>query len=159
MISQNHLRVVFINLFGLFSLTLFLKKNEAQDTRCEAHRKRTNHLFCVDCSSKLNASRLYSEQLKRKQSFFTKETKCRRSAMVKVNKGAGLGHKFSEILFGFLLAHQTNSTFILDDESLYESVGKHGSYEWFKDFLPLDKTEVTLTVLVDAWRSRKTAQL
>lgn len=66
--------------------------------------------------------------------------------MVKVTRRAGLGHKFSEILFGLRLAQQTNSTFVLDEESLY-CLGEHGSYEWFREFLPLDKTEITLREL------------
>mmetsp|Transcript_11658 Transcript_11658/g.19364 ORF Transcript_11658/g.19364 Transcript_11658/m.19364 type:complete len:317 (-) Transcript_11658:992-1942(-) len=74
--------------------------------------------------------------------------------MVKVTGTAGLGHRFSEILFGFHLSQQTNSTFVLDEESLYYSAGAHGSYEWFRDFLPLDKTEITLREL-SSWHSQQ----
>lgn len=62
--------------------------------------------------------------------------------MVPISAGAGLGHRFGEVVFGVLLAERTNSTFILHETSLYGS-GSHGSYSWFRSFLPLSKTEYT----------------
>lgn len=68
---------------------------------------------------------------------------CRRYATVRVTQNAGLGHRFGEIVFGMLLAEVTNSTYVLDETSLY-GPGIHGSYEWFRSFLPLSMTEYTL---------------
>jgi hypothetical protein len=67
---------------------------------------------------------------------------CRRFATVPISPKHGLGHKFGEVIFGMLLAEATNSTYVFNDTNLYGS-GTHGSYEWFRSFLPLSKTEYT----------------
>jgi hypothetical protein len=71
---------------------------------------------------------------------------CPRFATMLHDFGAGLGHKFAEVLFGMVLAEETNSTYVLDDRTWVDE-GDHGSYAWLLDFLPLDKSEFTLSEL------------
>lgn len=69
---------------------------------------------------------------------------CPRFATMKHKKHAGLGHKFAEVVFGMILAEETNSTYVFDD-STWSLHGTHGSYSWLMDFLPLHNSEVTLS--------------
>ena len=63
--------------------------------------------------------------------------------MVKLTKQAGIGHRFTEMLFGLLLAERTSSTYVFDNQT-FQKRGDHGSYEWFHAFLPLSNAELTL---------------
>jgi len=71
---------------------------------------------------------------------------CYRFSHVLTSAGAGMGHKFGEVIMGMMLAQKTNSTFVYDSET-WSFKGFHGGYEWFNEFLPLEETAVTLTDL------------
>ena len=71
------------------------------------------------------------------------DTNCPRFATMRHRENAGLGHKLSEVIFGMLLAEDTNATFVLDDQ-IWSHVGNHGSYNWLMSILPLTETEYTL---------------
>ncbi|GAX11239.1 hypothetical protein FisN_34Hu040 [Fistulifera solaris] len=69
---------------------------------------------------------------------------CPRFATMKHTGNAGLGHKLTEVIFGMIIAEETNSTFLLDD-TIWNHVGNHGSYDWLMNFLPLNETEFTMS--------------
>jgi hypothetical protein len=71
---------------------------------------------------------------------------CPRFAGMIITKMAGLGHRFGELIFGMQLAQLLNVTFVLD-EALWHATGDHGKFRFFSEFLPLHRTELTLTNL------------
>ncbi|GAX11237.1 hypothetical protein FisN_34Hu042 [Fistulifera solaris] len=74
------------------------------------------------------------------------DTSCLRFATMEQTFAAGLGHKVTEVIFGMVMAEETNSVFVLDDHIWLEN-GTHGSYDWLMDFLPLNETEFTKSEL------------
>jgi len=88
---------------------------------------------------------------KNERSFFPPARKilnssCNRYSHMLASSGAGMGHKFGEVVLGMMLAQMTNSTFVYDSKT-WNVRGDHGGYEWFPEFLPLEETAVTLTDL------------
>ena len=83
---------------------------------------------------------------------------CLRFATVRISRSAGLGHRFGELVFGMMLSELTNSTYIFDEESFFGR-GVHGSYEWFRHFLPLSLTELTLDEFRSTTSSTKVQEI
>jgi hypothetical protein len=71
---------------------------------------------------------------------------CLRFATMDQTFAAGLGHRVTEVIFGMIMAEETNSVFVLDDHIWLEN-GTHGSYDWLMEFLPLNETEFTKSEL------------
>lgn len=62
---------------------------------------------------------------------FTKQSACRRYAIVKGRK-EGLGHRISQIAIGIVYALEKNASLVID-RTQFTSEGSHGSYPWAID--------------------------
>ncbi len=99
----------------------------------------------------------FSNYTDRKQILLMNMT-CYRFSVGACFGGAGLGHRFSEMVFGMVLADKTNTTFLFD-EQCWERSGKHGSYSWFNDFFPMQETEITFADIKQVERTLNTTGL
>lgn len=75
------------------------------------------------------------------------DTNCSRFATMDHEAPNGLGHKLTEVVFGMDFAEATNSTYVYNYRVWSFPRGRHGSYKWLPEFLPLQNTEITIDYL------------
>ena len=69
---------------------------------------------------------------------------CLRYATIPSNWGdAGLEYRIEFIVFGMKFAQETNSTYVLDYDTIWSRNGQHGNYSWLLKFLPLYELKIT----------------
>lgn len=70
-------------------------------------------------------------------------TECTRFGYIVSAGRSGLGHRFAEVVMGMKFAEEVGATYLYDPFSMWNQKGRHGSYKWMMDFLPIQETELT----------------
>ena len=79
---------------------------------------------------------------------------CPRFAYMGIQRQAGLGHRFSEVVMGMVFAFENDATFVYQDDafSVGDSAHGTGSYPWMDAFFPASTHFHLLSAVRETWR-------
>lgn len=86
------------------------------------------------------------------------EKQCKRYAYVRINLEGGVGHRFSDLVFGYIFALENNCTFILDGSVVRDGERVDRKYPWLVQFLGLSNIPTLESVAVEGTLRREVVQ-